>query len=143
MSYYAVTRSGQDDELKHFKYVHKEKVNGKWRYYYKGDFDKHDNIKEVYEKTQGRPGSKYGLYVHSSKSPDKKVVKVYKTNNLLSKSRKVDLGSEGQYKYRGVGKIEQGYDSAKKKIKKFGKKSVKSLNKQIDRGQKWLNGLFD
>lgn len=139
--YYAVT-SGQDDELKHFKYVHKEKKNGKWVYYYNGDFDKKDNVREVYEKVKGKPNSKYGLYEHG-RGPDKRVVKVYKTNNLLSKSRKVDFGSDGQYKYRGVGKIEQGYDSAKKKIKKIGRKSVKSLNKQIDRGQKWLNGLFD
>lgn len=142
MGYYAVTRSGQDDELQHFKYIHKEKVNGKWRYYYKGDFDKHDNTKEVYEKTKGKPGTKYGLYEHG-KGSDKRVVSVYKTNDFLSTSRKADYGSNGQYKYRGVGKIEQGYDSAKKKIKKFGKKSIKSLNKQIDRGQKWLNGLFD
>ena len=33
------------DELYHWKYVHKEKVNGKWRYYY--EIDKHkEDIKD-------------------------------------------------------------------------------------------------
>lgn len=29
-----------DDELMHFKYIKREKVNGKWRYYYDGDIKK-------------------------------------------------------------------------------------------------------
>lgn len=33
--YYAVQRSGLDDELQHFKYIKRVKgKNGKWRYYY-------------------------------------------------------------------------------------------------------------
>lgn len=33
MEYYAVTKN-DSDELTHWKYVKKKKVNGKWRYYY-------------------------------------------------------------------------------------------------------------
>lgn len=140
--YYAVTRSGQDDELKHFKYLYKEKKNGKWVYYYKGDFDKKDNVKEGYAKVEGKPGSKYGSYVHNS-GGRKLTVNVMKGNRLLTKSRTFTFKNGDKVKVEKVGLAKQGYDSAKKKIKKFGKKSVKSLNKQIDRGQKWLNGLFD
>ena len=146
MGYYAVTRSGQDDELKHFKYVFKEKKNGKWVYYYRDDMHKKDGIKEVYEKTKGKPDSKYGTYEHGSgtiRSP-KYTIKVVKGKKLVGEELTTkNLHSGDSYKIRKIGKIEQGYDSAKNKIKKIGKKSVKSLNKQIDRGQKWLNGLFD
>ena len=142
MGYYAVTRSGQDDELQHFKYIYKEKKNGKWVYYYKGDFDKKDNIKEGYAKVEGKPNSRYGTYVHGRGS-EKKTVNVMRGNKLLTNSKTFTMKNGEQVKVEKVGLAKQGYDSAKKKIKKFGKKSVKSLNKQIDRGQKWLNGLFD
>ena len=37
--YYAVVRSGQNDDLTHWKYIRREKgEDGKYRYYYPGDY---------------------------------------------------------------------------------------------------------
>ena len=35
--YVAVQRTGEKNELKHWKYLRREKKNGKWRYYYEKD----------------------------------------------------------------------------------------------------------
>lgn len=149
-TYCAVTRMKQSDELKHFKYVHKEKKNGKWVYYYKDDFDDRDKSDaQIYRKTEGSPNSKYGTYKHGGRNGDQYTVKVKKGKGLLNKTTTTDIGANSNrsnrvaVQTREIGKLEQGVDSVKKKAKKIGKKTVKSLNKQIDRGQKWLNGLFD
>lgn len=36
-NYYGITRSTTDTTLQHYKYIRREKVNGKWKYYYKGE----------------------------------------------------------------------------------------------------------
>lgn len=38
--YYSVVRTGERDSLKHWKYTHKEKRNGKWRYWYDDSWKK-------------------------------------------------------------------------------------------------------
>lgn len=44
-TYVAVQRSGQkQNELTHWKYIRKEKKNGKWRYYYKDAADKAKDV---------------------------------------------------------------------------------------------------
>ena len=143
--YGAVRNRNRNDELTHWKYVYKEKKNGKWRYY-KDDMDKDDNQSEFYVKTKGNPRDKYGTYEHGSgtgRSPEY-IIKVKRGKSLLTKERTIkDPNSGNSTKYREIGKIEQGYDAAKKKVKKIGQKAVKSLNKQIDRGQKWLDDRFD
>lgn len=144
-TYCAVVRRDSSNELQHHKYIYKEKKNGKWVYYYKDDMFDDDGVKEGYAKTKGKPGSKYGTYEHGgSHGNPKYTIKVKKGNKLLTRETTVkDPYSGNATKIRKIGKIEQGVDSVKKKSKKIGKKTVKSLNKQIDRGQKWLNGLFD
>lgn len=39
-SYYSIIRTGEKDSLKHWKYTHKEKKNGKWRYWYDDSWKK-------------------------------------------------------------------------------------------------------
>ena len=41
-SHYAIHRTGSENELKHWKYVKRERVNGKWRYHYDVDQLKDD-----------------------------------------------------------------------------------------------------
>ena len=62
--YYAVQRSGPDDELQHFKYIKRVKgKNGKWRYYYDTALDNmykrgaEDNMKSS---SGGKTTAKYG-----------------------------------------------------------------------------------
>lgn len=38
--YYSIIRTGERDSLKHWKYTHKEKINGKWRYWYDDSWKK-------------------------------------------------------------------------------------------------------
>lgn len=38
--YYSVIRTGERDSLKHWKYTHKEKRNGEWRYWYDDSWKK-------------------------------------------------------------------------------------------------------
>lgn len=144
MAYYAVDpRTG---ELKHWKYLFKKKINGKWRYYYADDFDDDptDTEGQAYEKVSGDPNSKYGTYVHDSKK-QKYTVTVKKGKGLLSsKTTVADNARQGGRRrvatqVREIGKIEQGVDSARK----FTKKTLKSARKQIDKGRRWVEGLFD
>lgn len=142
MGYYAVTRSEKNDELRHFKYIRKERRKGKWVYYYKDEDAKGENKDDLYVKTEGKPESKYGTYQNVKNK--NKTVDVKKSNSFFSGRSRLKSNSSGwEHETREIGKLERQLPKAKKKIKKFGKKSVKSLNKQIDRGQKWLNGLFD
>lgn len=143
--YYAVERATPTKDLQHYKYVHKEQKNGKWVYYYKDDMFKDDSIKEVYQKTNGNPSSKYGTYEHGGHAGNPKyTIKVTKGKHLFTEEHTMkDPRSGNATKTRKIGKIEQGTDYVKKQFKKIGKKSIKSLNRHIDRGQKWLNNLFD
>ena len=57
---YLLTREGNfitvsDDELYHWKYIKREKVNGKWRYYYHDDDV--GEAKEAYEKAKATSDS--------------------------------------------------------------------------------------
>ena len=75
-----------EDELMHFKYVSKEKKNGKWVYYY---YHKEGPTSAaMYKKTEGNPNSKYGTYEHSggSRSYGGRTVEVKRGNSLFTKT---------------------------------------------------------
>lgn len=131
--YYAVVRRDSSDELQHHKYVHKEKKNGKWVYYYKDDMHKDDMHSELYKKTKGKPGSKYGTYEHGGTLGNPKyTIKVKKGNKLLTRtSTSTDPRTGNATKVRKIGKIEQGVDSVKKKAKKSAKKGKKVVDRLL------------
>lgn len=96
MGYYAVTRTNSDDELKHWKYIKKKKINGKWRYYYdKSELDKYD---KGYVKTASK---------NDSRNQDHITVKRYrKTNDLFSSKTTEKSKPKTQKKYSIIKKKE-------------------------------------
>lgn len=130
--YYAVIRRDSSDGLQHHKYVKKIKKNGKWIYYYKDDMNKNDSISELYRKTEGKHGSKYGTYVHGGGRSPKYTIKVKKGNKLLTRtSTSTDPRTGNATKVKKIGKIQQGVDSIKKKAKKSTKKGKKAVNRLL------------
>lgn len=129
-----------ENELKHWKYITKEKKNGKWRYYYDHK-PMGDDITKRYEKTDGNPNSIYGTYEHGTNyymvgrnevvTHPKEIITVKPTKDLFSST----VAQTGLSGYREivekVGVIEQHYNSA-----------VKSLSNIIDKGKKWFSKLF-
>lgn len=125
-SYQADERSKEED-IQHFKYVSKEKVNGKWRYYYWHKTGSHSAA--MFEKTKGSPKSEYGTYVHNSGGSKYTVVKG-KSDKLLSAN--FTLGnSRRRVTYDIDGLIEQA-----------AKKTVKNIRKTVNKGMNFLRKLF-
>ena len=88
--YYAVVRTGSNDELQHWKYIKKKKVNGKWRYYYdKSQLDKFKyGDKETKVTRKGESYTTYGTLTKTTKTYkkskslfDKKSIKEERPHN--------------------------------------------------------------
>lgn len=145
--YHSDTYLGEefDEGLMHFKYVSKEKKNGKWHYYYYHKEGK--NSAAMYEKTEGNPKSKYGVYTHdggATTSGGGRTVVVEKSNRLLSRTDRLytNAKTNSYFERRAVGKIEQNYDYISNKISKWSKKTIKQLDKSVNKGKKWINKLL-
>lgn len=139
-----------NDGLYHYKYISKKKINGEWRYYYKiTDGGKGFNrTSSVYEKVEGKPNSKYGVYTNSNpKTKHNKILMVKKSDNRLFNKKMSTTMMEGDTKVtqelREIGKIEQGIDAAKSTIGKIGNKTIKSVNKSVNKGKKALSKLLN
>lgn len=119
------------DELKHFKYVTKKRINGKWRYYYATTSKVGGAKAGIYEKTSGSKINKYGTY--EGKDPvtgGTHTVTVAKSNKLLSNTSTISTGRGDVYVTKNVGTLEQSYD-------KFAKKTEKNVKK----AKRWLSDL--
>lgn len=132
MSYYAIHRSKPNDELKHWKYIKKKKVNGKWRYYYdESELDKFDKGAVEVKEGVKKDGTKYTNTTEYKKS-----------NKLLSKKEKTIIttnGSIGDRKYKNKstditktqGKLDRAVAKGEKWVfKTFFKKSAKQQTKE-------------
>lgn len=80
----------KDDELYHWKYLHRERVNGKWRYYYKKDDNKLSVGRVSKDKLKKRDNdNQYGVVttkkdgLSTNKIVDKKTYKDTKTGYRL------------------------------------------------------------
>ena len=123
--YHSATYLGQDysDGIRHFKYVKREKINGKWVYYY--DSKEKNGVRLASVKISGDPNSKYGVYQSGSGKNSKKIT-VKKGKGLFNKTYN-SLATNN--KVKTIGKIEQGYDKLVSQVKK-GKKKLASLFKK-------------
>ena len=125
-------REMSEDELMHAKYIKKDKVNGKWRYYY--DYNDGDGW-----------SNKVG--VSAKKNADNSTtVSAFNTKNTKywDKHQKT---SKKNYGPVTVSKAEDGVEykvtlPSKQKIEKVTKKTVKQAKKQINKGKKYLSKLF-
>lgn len=146
--YYAVVRTGSQDELQHWKYIKKKKVNGKWLYFYdQGEVDKYKNNQtQVYTE-------KDGTKVRKVWKEDKKSW-VSSKSTLKSSGSTIGFGISSDFKSKKVEytrgkadrfidkKIAKGekyiYDNFLNKKKKKTKKKKSSIKSRISKGASWF-----
>lgn len=146
---YILTREGNfitvsDDELYHYKYVKREKVNGKWRYYYKDT---------KVDKAAANAAKATDAYENAVE------VRTRHWDNMMSKLHKVDdetFDRDQESWHRSARKAidaetnkrqaDREYEQAKKKYdESAGHKVADLLNKsqdKIDNAKKWVNNLL-
>lgn len=153
-----------DDELYHWKYIKREKVNGKYRYYYK-DTDV-DDAKKVYDtaKTQSDSDTKAANAITNrvntrianlneafkKKYPnivdqDKNWTEFFDQSKPLIEAKNKAQGRAAESK-KVADEAELNYKAAKRKYKESaGHKVADFLNKSsdaIDKAKTWVSGLF-
>lgn len=125
-------REISDDELMHYKYIKREKVNGKWRYYYKDT--EFNDIK----------------YLNKGAQEYYQVMKRV-ANEVLSdeNSTQEDINNAGFAEQRALSVAitsQQMFDKAKSAYEKSaGYKLVNFLNKTsnvANKAKKWVSNLF-
>lgn len=142
------------DEIYHWKYIKKKKVNGKWRYYYdRSELDKYDqeysNERTTYKNVNGR-----------TEVQKKTKTQYNKTNNWLDSTSKLETTSGVTSKgdsigYKKVtytksqGKLSRAQAKGEKKIydtflsnKSTVKKTMKKASKKINRGKSAISKLL-
>lgn len=170
---YLITREGNfvtvsDDELYHWKYIKREKVNGKWRYYYKDD--DYDKAKADYKKaattanTYAREISKREKTVKAMDDiisgrvngkttyKDGVVTNTYyskETAEAIKSVEGMNLESDkkrSEYLRKKAQKYKETFDKAKAVYEKsYGHKVADLLNKvsdEIDKAKKWVKSLL-
>jgi hypothetical protein len=135
------------DEMYHWKYIKKKKVNGKWRYYYDTtELDKFDKEATVTSKTVDEQGTKIT-----------KTTEYKKSNNLFDPGERkfsfsTSLYGGGSYESEKItkyqGKLSRAYAKAEKKIYNTfysGKRKntkVSSLKNKAKKGKNFIKNFF-
>lgn len=112
--YGAVRNRNRNDELTHWKYIKKKKVNGKMRYYYKDDLGKTDYLTEDQEELTNYKN-------HKSE---------FKNGEVVTYSKQLTTPKE---KSKAVEKIMKQKENERNKFSK----------KTVDRGRRFIESLFD
>lgn len=122
MEYRAVTKEDPKKDLTHWKYIKREKVNGKWRYTYnKENLDKAVN------------------YVKQEASREAQNL-AYNAANEILKYRQNTTDDVGEYLVRTV---QRGYVATLKTLNNIGKGTFDdSLNSFMNMAYKKINDLF-
>lgn len=144
------------DELYHWKYVHKEKVNGKWRYYYEIDKHKEDikaSVKDAmgYDEKARLAVTKEGHDEYAQKKLDaeKKFDDAYNASKngqpsdyntlLIDKNRMRD--SFNEYK-NADGIYQQRKKSYETALAEYQKTPLSKIEKAAEKGKAFLRKLF-
>ena len=122
MEYRAVTKEDPKKDLTHWKYIKREKVNGKWRYSY----DKENIDKAVNYAKQEATREAQNL--------------AYNAANEVLKYRQNTTDDVGEYLVRTV---QRGYVTTLKTLNNIGKGTLDdSLNSFMNMAYKKINDLF-
>lgn len=122
MEYRAATKEDPKKDLTHWKYIKREKVNGKWRYSY----DKENVDKAVNYAKQEATREAQNL--------------AYDTTNEVLKYRQNTTDDVGEYLVRTV---QRGYVATLKTLNNIGKGTLDdSLNSFMNMAYKKINDLF-
>ena len=145
-----------EGELMHWKYIKREKVNGKWRYYYKDT--EYDKLHKKYFDTVQRQEEASDRFKKYSKFVDFYTTQLDKANggdkaatdankNLQGwKKMRDDAGNESNAAHWELKRLKPQFTAAKKQYEKSaGHKVADFLNKSADKVNKtkqWLKNLF-
>ena len=146
-TYAAVVRRSSDTELQHgFKYIKREKINGRWRYYYDdselrkyekratettdtSDADTRSTTKTIYKRSNKLfdEGGKITTYGGNLSNPEWEHVTITKTQGLLSRA-----AAKGEKKIYDLFLNER-----------TNAKRSKDIKQSAEKAKKWISNLFD
>lgn len=143
-SHYAIHRTGSGNELKHWKYVKRERVNGKWRYYYDVDQLKDDigvdelksynSAKNKYEIAQ----EKYNDANHATKEFERASLNLDNKRYNYKESHR--LYQESRIRRESMEKRGKEYVAARSELMKTPIGKVVVAKETVSN---WLKDLFD
>lgn len=145
MEYRAITKEDPKKDLTHWKYIKREKVNGKWRYYY-DDSELRKFDKGVTETSRTRDNGNIidtkTTYSQSDKLLDGRS-KVTVSTGLLSGGRAESVNIK-----KSQGKLSRAQANAEKWIfdtfvdPRKQTKVKRDFQKKVDNAAKWVSGIF-
>ena len=154
MSEYFISPDGKlyyfdGDYLQHWKYIKREKVNGKWRYYYHDD--KYEDAKAKYETAKEKSDElryRAGSTKTYSKVSEDDGTNPYRTAGKTAATKRAEKKADRAEEKTAKAKAE--YIKAKEKYEKsLGLKVTKGLNKttdainrSVDKGREFVDKLF-
>ena len=132
MSEYFISPDGKlyhsnGDYLQHWKYIKREKVNGKWRYYYHDD--KYEAAKAKYENTKEKSSAKR----QESDAIDKYATESGGVSDPYKSAAKKRASKKAERAEEKTAEAQEKYEAAKEKYEKsVGFKIADNLNKLSD-----------
>ena len=167
-AYKAVNSHSDPDELQHWKYIKREKVNGKWRYYY--DVGKNERReagnamskvrdaannagfhKKRYDEVKSKIDS--GEYFDKDHGNDSilkpyrddylKALKNYNEARIKAKKAQEAYSKTPLAKIENAkAKIDNGRNTAAKFLRNQKETTIDKINYIADKGEKWLKNLL-
>lgn len=151
--YYHNGRLYNSDELQHWKYIKKKKVNGKWRYYYDTESLK-DDVKDKLgydERERMRESAReYGRALNEQNNAKSEVDRIHDqrksadttqkaAENLVELLKADKISKEAYYKAREAG---HKYAESQKEFMNTPLGKLESLQKNIKKGAEKVASLF-
>lgn len=142
--YYAVVKTGSEDELRHWKYIKKKKVNGKWKYFYdKSELDKFKKGSQETTRKKGKYGNetvtittyRKGLFTKESKT-------TREAKNGRKKTTTKFIDKQLGVADRLIAKGEKFIFNKFLKNKKAKKPGSSAFSKTVDKGKKFIDKIF-
>lgn len=152
--YYAIRSGGTDDKnsLKHWKYIKREKVNGKWRHYY-DDSELRKYAKGAVEQNRTEKNNRLGKHVTTNETKYQQSDNLFDDERTISSSSSIIVdGDIISYKDSNVtktqGKISRAVAKGEKKVYDLlynpvaKSKRKRDIKASIDKAKSWFTNLF-
>lgn len=139
MAYKAVVVRRSDDELMHWKYIKKKKVNGEWRYYYDKSeltkYSKGSTDRLVNNTTKGKVARETQYKQTDDLFDNTSTIKLHSSFGGKSYDDTITIKSQGSLS-RSIAKAEKWVFDKVYSKKNNNKKNSSSISSTIDRGKK-------
>lgn len=149
--YTAVVKRKDSDELRHWKYIKREKVNGKWKYYYKKSpaeqFRWGYELGSKEDPNTGAPLNKDNIDPNVYAKYANTLVDYYDSlNDPFYRGRETsDIKREMKEVEKEITENATKYHMAQSFMGKLGQfvgRTVTSLDNEIDKGKEYLNSII-